>query len=66
MHNRVYQSGGYIDEYTTRETFCVSWMFNPGLSLLSDSTLGVCYLLLLFWLFVGISILADIFMEAIE
>lgn len=33
---------------------------------MSDSSLAICYLLFLFWLFIGIAILADIFMEAIE
>lgn len=66
MFTRINSSGGYIEEYTNKETFCHSWVFNPGLSLMSDAALGVCYLLLLFWLFIGISILADIFMEAIE
>ena len=66
MFQRVQSPGGYIDEYTDKETFCVSWVYNPGLSLLGDGALGVCYILFLFWLFIGISILADIFMEAIE
>ena len=63
---RIYSAGGYIDEYTDKETWCHSWIYNPGLSLMGDAALGVCYLLLLFWLFIGIAILADIFMEAIE
>lgn len=66
MFARVYNSGGYIDEYTNKETFCTSWIFHPGISLLGDAALGVCYLLFLCWLFIGIAILADIFMEAIE
>jgi len=60
------QSGGYIDEYTNKDTYCHSWIFHPGLSLLPDAALGICYLLFLFWLFMGIAILADLFMEAIE
>jgi len=63
---RIYQAGGFIDEYTSKETFCHSWIYHPGLSLLGDAALGICYLLFLLWLFIGISILADIFMEAIE
>ena len=63
---RIKSSQGYIDEYTNKEDFCHSWVFFPGLSLLSDTALGICYLLFLFWLFMGIAILADIFMEAIE
>jgi len=63
---RVKSAQGYIDEYTNKDEFCTSWLFHPGLSLLGDAALGICYFLLLFWLFIGIAILADIFMEAIE
>lgn len=63
---RVKNSQGYVDEYTNAEEFCTSWIYHPGLSLMNDAALGVCYFLLLFWLFIGIGILADIFMEAIE
>ena len=38
----------------------------PGTSLMGKGTLGVFYLIFLFWLFLGISVIADIFMEAIE
>ena len=66
MFRRIYQKGGFIDEYTNKETFCTSYIYHPGLSLLGDGVLGFLYLLFLFWMFIGISILADIFMEAIE
>lgn len=33
---------------------------------MSDGFLGVCYLIGLGWLFLGIAIVSDIFMEAIE
>ena len=38
----------------------------PGTSLMGKGTLGTFYLIFLFWLFLGISVIADIFMEAIE
>lgn len=41
-------------------------MIIPGTSLLSPGLLGVAYLVFLGYLFLGISIIADIFMEAIE
>lgn len=63
---RTYMPGGYIDEYTDKERFCTSWVLNAGVSLMSDSALAVCYFLLLIWLFIGIQILSDVFMEAIE
>jgi len=64
--NRVYLYSGFVEEYTNKELFCTSWIYHVGLSLLGDGALGVLYLLFLCWLFVGISILADIFMDAIE
>lgn len=63
---RTYMPGGYIDEYSSKEEFCTAWIYHPGLSLLGDGALGFCYLLFLVWLFIGIQILSDIFMEAIE
>lgn len=39
---------------------------NPGISLLPTPLMGVAYMLFLIYLFLGISISADIFMEAIE
>ena len=38
----------------------------PGTTLLNKDVLGVVYLIFLGYLFLGISIIADIFMEAIE
>lgn len=38
----------------------------PGTSLLPDAMCGIGYLLVLLWIFIGIAIAADIFMEAIE
>lgn len=38
----------------------------PGTSLMATRTLGIFYFIFLFWLFLGISVIADIFMEAIE
>jgi hypothetical protein len=38
----------------------------PGMSLMNEKLLGTFYLLVLFYLFLGISIVADEFMVAIE
>ena len=38
----------------------------PGTSLMTNRTLGIFYFIFLIWLFLGISVIADIFMEAIE
>ena len=41
-------------------------MLVPGTSLISKPVLAVIYFIFLCWLFMGIAIIADIFMEAIE
>lgn len=45
---------------------CVSWAIIPGTSLINKGTLGFAYLVCLIYLFFGIAIISDIFMEAIE
>lgn len=56
-----------MDEYWDTEERCYSSTINvPGISLLPVGLMGVAYLLFLGYLFLGISISADIFMEAIE
>ena len=37
-----------------------------GTQLMGNTTLGIFYFMFLLWLFLGISVIADIFMEAIE
>jgi solute carrier family 8 (sodium/calcium exchanger) len=60
-------AGGYVEEfYNSEEERCMSWVLIPGIQLLSKPFLGVVYLIFLLYLFLGISIVADIFMEAIE
>lgn len=66
MFMRTSQDGGYVEEYTSAENFCSSWLVLPGTSLLSTSTLGIMYLLVLFYIFLGVAVIADLFMEAIE
>lgn len=57
---------GYVDEYWSDQQ-CFSGMINnPGVQLLPSGLMGVVYLIFLGYLFLGISISADIFMEAIE
>ena len=58
-------SQGYVEEYYG-ETRCDSYILLPGISLLNKNMLAVFYFLTLMYLFLGISIIADIFMEAIE
>ena len=59
-------SQGYIEEYYNDER-CFSSMINiPGTSLMNNGLMGFCYLCFLGYLFLGIAISADIFMDAIQ
>jgi solute carrier family 8 (sodium/calcium exchanger) len=57
---------GYVEEYYGKQRCFSSLINNPGVSLLPTGLLGFVYLVFLGYLFLGISISADIFMEAIE
>ncbi len=57
---------GYITEYTNKEEFCTSFVTWRGMSLMNEKLQAVIYLLVLFYLFLGIAIVADIFMGSIE
>lgn len=59
-------SNGFVEEYYSGE-HCYSSMFNlPGTPLMGKTVVGIFYFIFLLWLFLGISVIADIFMEAIE
>jgi hypothetical protein len=64
--SQTYLYAGFITEYTNKDSFCTSWVVMQGTSLLPDWLMGIGYLLILLYIFIGISIAADIFMEAIE
>jgi len=66
MRISEYNTGGFVEEYSNKETFCTSYVYHTGLSLMGDGVLIFLYLLFMCWLFVGIAILSDIFMDAIE
>jgi hypothetical protein len=57
---------GYIDEYTNRDQWCHSFMINQGFSLGDNMIFGIIYVLVLLWIFQGIGIVSDLFMDAIE
>lgn len=60
------QSQGYIEEYYNGNQCFSGMVNNPGVQLLSNGFMGFVYIIFLCYLFLGISISADIFMEAIE
>lgn len=57
---------GRIVEFTNGEEFCNSYILVPGMSILPRWFLGIVYFVFLLYLFVGISIISDIFMAGIE
>jgi len=62
-HTVLQSSNGFVEEYSNKETYCHSWVIIPGTSLLSEGLLTFIYLIWLGYLFVGIAIVSDIFME---
>lgn len=65
--NRYYHEGqsGFVEEFYD-EIQCHSWVLIPGTSLMGNAKMGIVYLIGLGYLFLGITIISDIFMEAIE
>lgn len=57
---------GYVEEFYGEDQCFSSMINNQGVQLLPKPLMGFMYLLFLGYLFLGISISADIFMEAIE
>lgn len=64
-HVKTIHSQGYVEEYYNGER-CASYLLLPGMSLMPNGVMATIYFLFLMYLFLGISIIADIFMEAIE
>lgn len=63
----ITSSNGFVEEYHNKDDdYCYSYVLIPGTSLLPKPLLGVTYFVFLCFLFIGISIIADMFMEAIE
>lgn len=57
---------GRIHYYSKNTEVCNSWVLIPGTAILPKGLLGIAYCLTLIYLFMGISIVSDIFMLAIE
>ena len=54
-----------MEEYWEEER-CVSYVLMPGTQMINSTFLGFVYFFFLIYLFLGIQIISDIFMEAIE
>ena len=61
-------SRGFVEEYlpSKQDKFCDSWAQFPGTSLISANRLTVAYLLMLLYLFIGLTLLQDTMFGAIE
>jgi len=57
---------GRIVYFGKNKNLCNSWVIVPGTAILPTGLLAVAYGLTLAWLFMGIAIVSDIFMAAIE
>jgi hypothetical protein len=62
---RMEYTNGWVEEYYFDQR-CDSMFLSPGTSLMGKGLMGFAYLVWLVWLFVGIAIISDIFMESIE
>lgn len=62
----TYYTRGSITAYTNKEEFCTCWILPPGMTILSTTAQFLIYMFTLFYLFLGISIVSDVFMEGIE
>lgn len=57
---------GQIVEYTNEEDFCHSWVIVHGTSLIQTWLLAIAYFMFLIYLFLGIALVSDLFMDSIE
>jgi hypothetical protein len=66
----IQMENGFVEEFYDGEiggSYCYSGLvLIPGTTLMNKAVLGIAYFVFLCYLFLGISIVADIFMEAIE
>lgn len=62
---RKHYANGFTEEFWETQR-CNSSILIPGTSLMNRGLTGFIYLIWLGWMFVGIAIVSDIFMESIE
>tara|TARA_B110000503_G_C7017856_1_gene358491 strand:+ start:157 stop:423 length:267 start_codon:yes stop_codon:yes gene_type:complete len=67
LNNEItYYERGRVVYYGNNISMCVSSFLLPGTALLPTGFLVICYAFSLIYLFLGISIISDIFMAGIE
>jgi solute carrier family 8 (sodium/calcium exchanger) len=57
---------GQIVEFTSEDEFCHSWVIVGGTSLIATWLLALAYFSFLIYLFLGIALVSDLFMDSIE
>ena len=57
---------GQIVEYTNQDEFCHSWILITGTPLQPTWLLAIAYFVTLVYLFLGIALISDVFMDCIE
>jgi solute carrier family 8 (sodium/calcium exchanger) len=62
---KVERQSGYVEEYTSSEKFCESWMLLPGSSLMPAGVTASALMVVLLYVFLGMTVLTDIFVEAV-
>lgn len=66
-HYKQYEMDrGYIEVFSNKEEICTSFLLIPGTELLPYPLLAIAYFTTLMYLFLGVAIISDIFMAAIE
>ena len=66
-HRKIYKfSRGYVEIYSNRDEVCTSEILISGIELLDYWFLAIVYFVALVYMFLGVAIISDIFMGAIE
>jgi len=61
-----FENGIIVQFESDKDKVCESWILLPGENLWGEGVRGFLYILFMFYLFIGIAIISDIFMGAIE
>lgn len=64
IHVQTFERGQVVE--FSNDLFCHSFVLPPAFSHKPSALLGVIYVLMIVYLFLGVSIVSDIFMNAIE
>ena len=66
LYEKDMRAGGYVERYTDRDKWCNSDLFLAGMTLMGEPVLGIALFILTIWLFVGLTVISNIMMEAVH